>query len=400
MYFETVTLKSGQTRWVAMADGPADPVTGKRKQIARRGKTKKEAKLKVEKEIAKREDSGFSSRQLKSKTFDRMAEEWIATYALSGKKRGSVRIREKDINVLNRSFAKVPIDRITHSVYQKFINMLPERYSLNSIKSINGTAGMIFKYALREQLIKHNPNDGVSIPKQIKTVEDIKKDPVEEKYLDHDELNLFFEALTNNALELDMERFYTLAFSGMRPGELCALQKEDLDFQNNTISIYKTLYNENNNMKSYELNTPKTIGSIRTIEMEESVMKMLKSLVRSNDERKMRLRTKHDDFHDKDFVFCRPNGYPYVTKNVADRMERLINMTNITKHATPHIFRHTHISMLTEAKVDLPTIMERVGHEDVATTMKVYTHVTKKMKKDAPAQVSNLHENIIKKISS
>ncbi|RQW21428.1 integrase [Bacillus sp. C1-1] len=41
--------------------------------------------------------------------------------------------------------------------------------------------------------------------------------------------------------------------------------------------------------------------------------------------------------------------------------------------------------------------MERVDHEDIETTMKVYTHITKKMKKDAPAQVSNLHENIIKK---
>ncbi|MDY0395372.1 tyrosine-type recombinase/integrase [Virgibacillus halophilus] len=42
------------------------------------------------------------------------------------------------------------------------------------------------------------------------------------------------------------------------------------------------------------------------------------------------------------------------------------------------MFRHTHISMLTEAGVDLPTIMKLVGHENDKTTTKIYTHVTKK----------------------
>ncbi|XYJ23039.1 tyrosine-type recombinase/integrase [Bacillus velezensis] len=59
-------------------------------------------------------------------------------------------------------------------------------------------------------------------------------------------------------------------------------------------------------------------------------------------------------------------------------MERILEKTSIKKHATPHIFRHTYISMLAEAKVDLPTVMERVGHDDMKTTMKIYTHVTKK----------------------
>ncbi|WP_442788818.1 tyrosine-type recombinase/integrase [Halobacillus sp. HZG1] len=63
------------------------------------------------------------------------------------------------------------------------------------------------------------------------------------------------------------------------------------------------------------------------------------------------------------------------------------------------MFRHTHVSMLAEAKVDLATIMKRVGHEDTTTTMKIYTHVTNKMKKDAPVQISNLYGNILGKIT-
>ena len=44
-----------------------------------------------------------------------------------------------------------------------------------------------------------------------------------------------------------------------------------------------------------------------------------------------------------------------------------------------HILRHTHITMLVEAGVDLPVIMERVGHSNINITLDIYTHVTKKM---------------------
>ncbi|WP_342068368.1 tyrosine-type recombinase/integrase [Virgibacillus chiguensis] len=79
---------------------------------------------------------------------------------------------------------------------------------------------------------------------------------------------------------------------------------------------------------------------------------------------------------------------------------RLLEYTNITKKATPHIFRHTHISMMTEAGIDLATIMEKVGHEDMKTTMKIYTHVTNKMKKDASAKVRTLYKDALSNLIS
>lgn len=184
----------------------------------------------------------------------------------------------------------------------------------------------------------------------------------------------------------------------MRSGELCALQKPDLDFKEETIDITKTLYNEKNNMREYELTPPKTDGSIRLIDMEKQIMDMLQRVVRKHDKHKLQYRHLYKDFHDKDFVFCRDNGYPFAPKNILTRMERILGKTTIKKHATPHIFRHTHISMLTEAQVDIATIMDRVGHEDIETTMKIYTHVTNKMKKDASGKAKLTFGNILDKI--
>lgn len=399
MYCEKITLKSGKISWSCVADGPADPVTGKRKQIPRRGKTKREAMDRVNEAINSLTNDGIDLSVGKNTTFDTLAAEWLVTYSLTGVKKNSVRIRRNEIDNLNSCFGKVPIVKITHSVYQNALNELAPEFSRNTLQGINGTAGMIFRYATRVKKIKDDPTVGAIVPKKRKTVEEIKADPVEESYLEHEELEEFLAAVTKYGLYLDLERFYTLAFTGMRSGELCALQKEDLDFENGIIKINKTLYSETNNMRLYELTPPKTDGSIRDIETEKPVMDMLKRIVRRNDKHKLQYRHMYDDFHDNNFVFCRDNGYPFAPKNILDRMNRLVEKTSIEKNATPHIFRHTHISMLTEAGIDIATIMERVGHEDIETTMKVYTHVTNKMKKDASHKLTNLYGDILHNIN-
>ncbi len=109
----------------------------------------------------------------------------------------------------------------------------------------------------------------------------------------------------------------------------------------------------------------------------------------------MKYRHEIDEYHDGNFVFAHVNGYPFIHKNVSMRMQRLLGYTEIEKHVTPHILRHSHISMMTEAGIDLPTIMEKVGHEDMNTTMKIYTHVTNKMKKDASHKMKSLYENAL-----
>jgi len=184
----------------------------------------------------------------------------------------------------------------------------------------------------------------------------------------------------------------------MRPGELVALKKSDLNFIKSTIRISKTLYSEKNNMKKYLLDTTKTNRS-RIVDMDESIMKMLKQLVKANNRHKMKYQTVVEDFHDEDFVFQRYNGYPFLTKNLSSRMKRLLKSSGIKKELTPHSFRHTHISMMTEAGAELSTIMERVGHIDPNTTLKVYTHVTEKMKATSIKNVTAHHTNILEKLS-
>lgn len=396
--FDEIILKSGEKRWECVTDGPSDPTTGRRKQIRRRGKTQKEAKNKVKTVLKSLEEDQIDPNAAKKITFEMAANRWIKLYEATGVKRSTVRIREKEIKSLNRHIGKTKVYKITHISYQNTITALAEEYERNTLLGINSCAGMIFKQLIKDKIIKDNPKNGVVIPKKRRTVEEIESDPIEEEYLDREEIEKFLKATTEKGLDLDIERFYLLAFTGMRSGELCALKWSDINFKTNEIRITKTLYNEDNNMKKYDLTPPKTEGSIRTIEIEQEIM----DLLRSHRKRQMKIQSSFkneiEDFHDANFVFCRPNGYPFIQKNILNRMVRLLRYTDIEKHATPHIFRHSHISMMTEAGVDLATIMERVGHDDMKTTMKIYTHVTRKMKKDASAKVKTLYENALSDI--
>ncbi|MDQ7861120.1 tyrosine-type recombinase/integrase [Peribacillus frigoritolerans] len=86
----------------------------------------------------------------------------------------------------------------------------------------------------------------------------------------------FLSLARTEGLSNDYTLFSLLAYSGIRIGESLALKWPDINFRSGSIRISKTLYNPTNNKVNYTLLTPKTKGSIRTIKMDNQVMKLLK----------------------------------------------------------------------------------------------------------------------------
>lgn len=382
-------------KWICTLDGLPDPVTGKRKQIARRGDTKKEAEQRAQK-VLDALMKGIDNRKIRKLTFEEVAWDWLKTYSKRKVKRSTVRVREKEIKVLLRYIAKVNIDKVTHKQHQNILNDLDDRgYARTTIEGVHVTANMIMKHAIKNNLRLDNPCPGAIIPVKLLTVEEIENSTIEEKYFEKSELSEFLNTVKEYGLPQDLEIFHLLAFSGIRSGELCALKESDFNFETNEVRITKTLYNPDNNMRKYELTPPKTKGSIRTFNVIDTVMGLIKEYLNKQKDIIETNKTLYPDYHDQNFVFCHANGYPYIQKNIIIRMERLIKKTTIKKKATPHIFRHTHVSMLAEAEVDLRTIMQRVGHDDAETTLKIYTHVTEKMKKNADEKIKNHFADIL-----
>ncbi|MBT2667222.1 tyrosine-type recombinase/integrase [Bacillus sp. ISL-4] len=70
--------------------------------------------------------------------------------------------------------------------------------------------------------------------------------------------------------------FTVLSYTGLRIGELLALKWGDFNEKQGSIRVTKTLYNPNNHFEKYQLLTPKTKGSVRTIRIDEMLINMLK----------------------------------------------------------------------------------------------------------------------------
>jgi integrase len=396
MYFRKVDTKKGKV-WECFDELPKDPVTGKRKRLSARGRTKPEAKSKLEMKVKEVTEYGLTTDPTQSSIqFEELAQQWLDTNK-KNVKHSAHRSREYHIKRFGKYMSKVPVRKITKKMYQNVIDkMEADGYSYNTIYAAHAVAKNIFKLGMAWDVIKASPADMAILPKEEITIEKIEKDEVEEKYLERDELKTFLGLVEDKGLPSDRIIFTLLAFTGMRVGEMLALKWTDLLFESNEISITKTIFNIDGKKDEYQLLTPKTKKSIRKVSIDDHLIRLLKIQKQKQNEQKMKVRSL---WHDENFVVTREDGFPMSPRFVHYRIKRIEKIMkdrfDLNKKLHPHILRHTHTSMLTEAGVDIRAIMHRLGHTDAKTTLSIYTHVTKKMQVDASDKLAQKFSDLI-----
>lgn len=373
--------------WECYEEGPRDPYTNKRNPVRKQAKSKTAAQIKV-KESLKILESGIDGWTANRVLFREMAAEWFEVYAHSGVKKSTLRSRDSTLKLVNSYIGDMLIGKISHQHIQDILMDLHRNgASKSQITHVKVTANFVFVHAQKQRLRLDNPVNLVIMPKRRRTVEEIESEEIKEKYFEREELTTFLNAARDIGLIFDEEWFYLIAFTGLRAGEVCSLKWADIDFEESRIRITKTM-DSPGAVDEYELTPPKSNQSIRVVDIESDTLNLLKRLKVRQMENRLKYRKATDNYHDMNFVFCRPKtGYPYSAKFIYRRYLRICEKSGIGKRDGPHLLRHTHITMLTEAGIDLDTIMNRVGHSDAKTTKNIYTHVTKRMKRNAPNQL-------------
>ena len=182
-----------------------------------------------------------------------------------------------------------------------------------------------------------------------------------------------------------------MAYTGMRIGEVLALQWQDIDLKKKIIHCRHTLFRPN---ADFSLQSAKTSNSIRDI----SIMDNLIAAIKEYRKQFLMFKLEHaDKWIDTgyDFVFTartKDFGKPVYDTTIQYWLDRLAKQNNMP-HLYPHLFRHTHVSLLAEAGVSLPAIRERLGHSSDKITEKIYLHVTRKYKSDAAMKFEKLLSN-------
>ena len=226
--------------------------------------------------------------------------------------------------------------------------------------------GNTLEYAVEEKLILVNPAKKCKIPKNTRK-----------------EMNILPEALIGPYLSAAKEHgilapMYLELTTGLRRGELLALRWEDLDVQNRTLSINKSVARQDGKLV---ISTPKTPNSIRTVLLPEETVKLLVE--------------EHERHPVNPYLFPSPRtGETWDPDGFRRLHDRIIKEIG-AEHVRFHDMRHTFATLSLKSGVDVRTLSETLGHFSAGFTLSTYVHSTPGMKQSAADAIGNTIRNAI-----
>ena len=242
-------------------------------------------------------------------------------------------------------FGNKRVNDITAADIRQWQNELIKMgYSPTYLKTINNQLSAIFNYAVRYYDLKSNPCAKAG---------SMGKSKAEEMdFWIGEEFRKFIDSVMNK--RLSYMAFMTLYRTGMRMGELLALNPKDIDLEKRTISITKSYQRLG---KKDVITPPKTPKSKRVITIPEFLAADIKDYMDSL-----------YDLQENDRLF------PITKYYLEHEMQRGIKESGV-KRIRVHDLRHSHASMLIELGFSPLEIANRLGHEKVETTLNTYAHL-------------------------
>jgi integrase len=273
---------------------------------------------------------------------------------------------------------QIQLQKLTPRRIQEFYNKMAQKgQSPHSLRMLQRVLRPAFSHAVHERLMSRNPCEGVSLP----TVQKRKAHP-----LTLEEAKRLLAAAQGTI----MEPFIALALTvALRHGELLALHWSDIDLEEGTVSIKRTL-TEVEGRKMVEGEAPKTEASIRTLLLPQPVRDILRAhRIRQREERKERLKV-GSPWQEHDLVFCTRKGFLIQENNMRDKFYRLLAKAGLAPMRI-HDLRHSASTLLALMGIHPRVAQEILGHTDLDMTF-YYTHVFPSMQQEAAEKMKKLFE--------
>lgn len=257
------------------------------------------------------------------------------------------------------AFGELPVSEITPATVRKWQqSLLASDYTPTYLHTIHAQLSAVFNYAMDFYNLPSNPARRAGSIGAAKSKRRV--------YWTVEQYQAFLLTL-RKPIHIAL---YTLLFwSGMRIGEALALTVEDIDLENDTVTVSKTYVK----IKGVPmLQPPKTSSSNRTIPLPGFIMDIL-----------------------ADFI-------DYTGAAGSNRLFEGLELTGAEKALREHAIlaglepihihdlRHSHASLLANLDVNPLVIKERLGHTNIATTMDIYSHLFPDKQKEVIAKINTL----------
>lgn len=283
----------------------------------------------------------------------------------------------RDYNHAREELGSMVISHIDYAALQKYFNKRSD-HGLETNKNIKKALNRVLNYAIKVGYIKTNPLSLVNVT------------GVQNK-MDHENILSFNDFSSIVYVLKSSNDFNQKAFSiaieigyytGLRISEVLALDKSDIDFDNDMINVNKKL--QYKGLKKHEFYASEQMKS-KTSKCQIPLANVLKeSLIEW---------FKVNPFNT---VICDEEGY-YINPNVLSlKAKSIAKNLGISFHF--HMLRHTFATNLVNSNVDLKTAQELMRHANINTTLSIYTHVQDDHKKSVINDVFKMScgENVVK----
>lgn len=257
------------------------------------------------------------------------------------------------------------IEDITPLMVQNLLDTLAKKkLSYSAIHKTKVAFGLILDYGIRQNLPLSNFMRSIRLPKSV-TKPNIKT-PTD------DIIKAIKSSLDSSAFGLWA---FTLLCTGLRRGELAALQVKDIDFDLNSISVYRSVEYINNAPRLKD--APKTASGVRTVPI-------LSALYTPLYEHCKNLPKEH-------FVFS--GETPFLASTIVNEWSKY--QKEIGFKVNQHQLRHAYAKLLYRSGVDVKTAQGLLGHKNFQVTMDIYTEFDKELTARSADKLNSLMNNIL-----
>lgn len=265
----------------------------------------------------------------------------------------------------------IPLNQLTQNDLQQFYARLKkggrllhaEHYgaglSDSMVRASHMNCRAALEKAVQEGLIGVNPAIGCKLPP---------KKAREMQVLTREEIQRF---LIQAKAEGYFELFLLELTTGLRRGELLALQWDDLNLETGELQINKQVYRTKED--GLLISQPKTKSSIRTVSLPQPLLTILKEYKEGVNSRWM-------------FPSPLKEDSPLDPAYIRTRLHLILEHAQC-KQIRFHDLRHTFATMALGSGMDIKTLSAMLGHVSAATTLDIYTHITNPMRSEAAAKI-------------
>ncbi len=355
-----------------------DPITGKRKQMLRRGFLTKgaAAAFLLEQQDKLRQNTFVVPKPVSFKTFlEGWYEDYVAVNLRPSTKAGYTAIIDRHLiphlgGLDLKEIKSADIDRLYAFLLREGRSDGKGGLSARTVIYTHRVLHEAMEYAIKRQLIFFNPAKGVlNLPKVQKRAVNVYNEA---------ELRQLFSLTTDTVFELPA---LLAAVCGLRRGEILALTEDDVNWEGLSINVNKQLLDVDG---AVFIGPPKSTESNRTIHVPVQVFVAIEKAITTNAANRQLLGIGHNA---NKLLVCDALGNPirprYFSKNFAALIRRH-RLKNITFHG----LRHCAASLMLRTGVPMKTTSSILGHSSVGITLDLYTHVMEDAKKEAAELVS------------